>query len=48
MGDSQITIELTADEALVLSHWLEKLQMITAGGLRRLVSGCGRRTEGSV
>ncbi|MFI1227617.1 MULTISPECIES: hypothetical protein [unclassified Streptomyces] len=27
MGDSQVTIELTADEALVLSHWLEKLQM---------------------
>lgn len=27
MGDGQITIELTADEALVLSHWLERLQM---------------------
>ncbi|MGQ4712396.1 hypothetical protein ACUN22_01790 [Streptomyces anulatus] len=27
MGDSQITIELTAYEALVLSHWLERLQM---------------------
>ncbi|WP_228924982.1 hypothetical protein [Streptomyces sp. DH7] len=27
MGDSQVTIELSADEALVLSHWLEKLQM---------------------
>ncbi|MFI6693089.1 hypothetical protein ACIBLA_15225 [Streptomyces sp. NPDC050433] len=27
MGDSQVTIKLTTDEALVLSHWLEKLQM---------------------
>nr|WP_329236989.1 hypothetical protein [Streptomyces sp. NBC_01460] len=27
VGCSQVTIELTADEALVLSHWLEKLQM---------------------
>ncbi|WP_097974086.1 hypothetical protein [Streptomyces sp. gb14] len=27
MGDSQVTIKLTSDEALVLSHWLEKLQM---------------------
>lgn len=27
MGDSQVTIKLTNDEALVLSHWLEKLQM---------------------
>lgn len=27
MGDSQVTIKLTGDEALVLSHWLEKLQM---------------------
>ncbi|MEU5557955.1 hypothetical protein AB0H47_17780 [Streptomyces globisporus] len=27
MGDSRITIELTADEALVLSHWLQRLQM---------------------
>ncbi|MEU2675044.1 hypothetical protein ABZ622_40835 [Streptomyces sp. NPDC007164] len=27
MGDSQVTIKLTCDEALVLSHWLEKLQM---------------------
>ncbi|MFD4233364.1 hypothetical protein [Streptomyces sp. NPDC058542] len=27
MGGSQVTIELTADEALVLSHWLERLQM---------------------
>ncbi|MCD9165747.1 hypothetical protein [Streptomyces albireticuli] len=27
MGDSQVTIELTSDEALVLSHWLEKLRM---------------------
>ncbi|WP_405690139.1 hypothetical protein [Streptomyces sp. NBC_01185] len=27
MGCSQVTIELTADEALVLSHRLEKLQM---------------------
>ncbi|MFJ9456232.1 hypothetical protein ACIRST_14225 [Kitasatospora sp. NPDC101447] len=27
MSDSQVTIKLTRDEALVLSHWLEKLQM---------------------
>lgn len=27
MGDSPVMIELTADEALVLSHWLERLQM---------------------
>ncbi|WP_406862242.1 hypothetical protein ABZO31_17960 [Streptomyces sp. HUAS MG47] len=27
MGDTQITIKLTSDEALVLSDWLEKLQM---------------------
>lgn len=27
MSDSQVTIKLTSDEALVLSHWLEKLQM---------------------
>ncbi|MFF3662757.1 hypothetical protein [Streptomyces olivochromogenes] len=31
MGDSQLTIKLTiklgSDEALVLSYWLEKLQM---------------------
>ncbi|MFE6727266.1 hypothetical protein ACFVDN_05120 [Streptomyces californicus] len=27
MSDSQVTIELTSDEALVLSDWLEKLQM---------------------
>jgi hypothetical protein len=27
MGDSQVTIKLTNDEALVLSHWLERLQM---------------------
>lgn len=27
MGDSEVTIKLTSDEALVLSHWLEKLQM---------------------
>ncbi|MGQ3551260.1 hypothetical protein [Streptomyces rochei] len=27
MSDSQVTIKLTGDEALVLSHWLEKLQM---------------------
>ncbi|MEV8320150.1 hypothetical protein AB0Q95_38975 [Streptomyces sp. NPDC059900] len=27
MSDSQITIRLTSDEALVLSDWLEKLQM---------------------
>ncbi|MEU4170182.1 hypothetical protein AB0F46_25285 [Streptomyces sp. NPDC026665] len=26
-GDSRVTIKLTRDEALVLSHWLEKLQM---------------------
>ncbi|MGW5990326.1 hypothetical protein ACWFRT_21535 [Streptomyces anulatus] len=27
MSHSQVTIKLTSDEALVLSHWLEKLQM---------------------
>ncbi|MGW1077907.1 hypothetical protein [Streptomyces sp. NPDC002537] len=27
MGDGQITVTLTADEALVLSDWLERLQM---------------------
>ncbi|BCL18233.1 hypothetical protein GCM10017668_00760 [Streptomyces tuirus] len=27
MADSQVTIKLTSDEALVLSHWLERLQM---------------------
>ncbi|WP_329166832.1 hypothetical protein OG709_17255 [Streptomyces sp. NBC_01267] len=27
MSESQITIKLTSDQALVLSHWLEKLQM---------------------
>ncbi|MFJ9824699.1 hypothetical protein ACIRSU_09995 [Streptomyces sp. NPDC101160] len=27
MGDSQVTIKLTSDEALVLSEWLERLQM---------------------
>ncbi|MFJ8431391.1 hypothetical protein ACIQ9P_08820 [Kitasatospora sp. NPDC094019] len=27
MSDSQVTIKLTGDEALVLSDWLEKLQM---------------------
>lgn len=27
MGDGQVTVKLTSDEALVLSHWLEKLQM---------------------
>ncbi|MFI1711661.1 hypothetical protein [Streptomyces griseoruber] len=27
MNDSQVTIKLTGDEALALSHWLEKLQM---------------------
>ncbi|WP_327352712.1 hypothetical protein [Streptomyces sp. NBC_01304] len=27
MGDGQVTIELTGDEALVLSHWLGELQM---------------------
>ncbi|WP_455354642.1 hypothetical protein [Streptomyces sp. SYSU K217416] len=27
MGDGQVTIKLTNDEALVLSHWLERLQM---------------------
>ncbi|RDD85148.1 hypothetical protein [Streptomyces parvulus] len=26
MSDSQVTIKLTNGEALVLSHWLEKLQ----------------------
>ncbi|MEV8448353.1 hypothetical protein [Streptomyces parvus] len=27
MGDSEVTIKLTSDEALALSDWLEKLQM---------------------
>ncbi|MEU6673954.1 hypothetical protein [Streptomyces sp. NPDC046853] len=27
MSDNQITVKLTHDEALVLSDWLEKLQM---------------------
>jgi hypothetical protein len=27
VGDSQVTIKLTSDEALVLSRWLERLQM---------------------
>ncbi|MGW8884267.1 hypothetical protein [Streptomyces sp. NPDC055749] len=27
MSESQITIKLTSDQALVLSDWLEKLQM---------------------
>lgn len=27
MSENQITIKLTSDEALVLSDWLEKLQM---------------------
>ncbi|MEV4451700.1 hypothetical protein [Streptomyces mirabilis] len=27
MSDSEVTFKLTSDEALVLSHWLEKLQM---------------------
>ena len=27
MGDSHVSIKLTSDEALVLSPWLEKLQM---------------------
>ncbi|WP_329546613.1 hypothetical protein OG548_22030 [Streptomyces sp. NBC_01356] len=31
MGDNQVTIRLTADEALVLSDWLEKLQMTDLG-----------------
>ncbi|MGW4897485.1 hypothetical protein ACWEQL_35330 [Kitasatospora sp. NPDC004240] len=26
MDESRITIQLTGDEALVLSHWLERLQ----------------------
>ncbi|MFD8022200.1 hypothetical protein ACFXJO_18050 [Streptomyces lavendulae] len=34
MSGGQVTIELTSDEALVLSHWLEKLQMTD---LRRVV-----------
>lgn len=52
MGDSQVTIKLTRDEALVLSHWLEKLP--TAGteetalldaalcSTRAIVSSCRR------
>ncbi|MEV7283075.1 hypothetical protein AB0O01_00670 [Streptomyces sp. NPDC093252] len=31
MSDSQVTIELTGDEALVLSDWLHKLQMTDLG-----------------
>jgi hypothetical protein len=31
MGDGQVTIKLTSDEALVLSHWLERLQMTDLG-----------------
>jgi hypothetical protein len=31
MGDGQVTIKLTSDEALVLSDWLEKLQMTDLG-----------------
>ncbi|MGA5289925.1 hypothetical protein [Streptomyces pseudogriseolus] len=34
VSDNQVTIKLTSDEALVLSHWLEKLQMT---GLSRVV-----------
>ncbi|WP_405994818.1 hypothetical protein [Streptomyces sp. NBC_00986] len=34
MKDGRVTIKLTSDEALVLSHWLEKLQMTD---LRRVV-----------
>ncbi|WEB38597.1 hypothetical protein MOV08_04335 [Streptomyces yunnanensis] len=31
MGDGHVTIKLTSDEALVLSRWLEKLQMTDLG-----------------
>ncbi|MFE6225572.1 MULTISPECIES: hypothetical protein [unclassified Streptomyces] len=31
MGEGLVTIKLTRDEALVLSHWLEKLQMTDLG-----------------
>jgi hypothetical protein len=31
MGDDRVTIKLTGDEALVLSHWLERLQMTDLG-----------------
>ncbi|MFH8727681.1 hypothetical protein [Streptomyces termitum] len=31
MSESRVTITLTRDEALVLSHWLEKLQMTDLG-----------------
>jgi hypothetical protein len=31
MSDGQVTIKLTSDEALVLSHWLERLQMTDLG-----------------
>jgi hypothetical protein len=31
MGDSEVTIKLAGDEALVLSDWLEKLQMTDLG-----------------
>lgn len=40
MSDSQVTIKLTSDEAPVLSHWLEKLQMTDLG---RVVGPEGRR-----
>ncbi|WP_448316788.1 hypothetical protein [Streptomyces sp. CO7] len=31
MSDGQVVIKLTGDEALVLSHWLERLQMTDLG-----------------
>jgi len=30
MGDGQVTIKLTSDQALVLSHWLEKPQLTSS------------------
>ncbi|MEY9858032.1 hypothetical protein ABH935_003645 [Catenulispora sp. GAS73] len=31
MVDEDVTIKLTSDEALVLSHWLDRLQMTDLG-----------------
>ncbi len=53
MGDSQVTIKLTSDEALVLSHWLENLQMTDLSRVCRRSGGLGadpsdRRDAGHV
>ncbi|WP_431993690.1 hypothetical protein [Streptomyces albogriseolus] len=37
MSDGQVTIKLTSHEALVLSHWLEKLQMTDLSRLADLL-----------